>query len=180
MVMADWKRSRHLLTDDASELERQSFGRMGAFCCDHLYDCPWSHYFVQQTLYSYMLAAKYDILVRRLVLVQCHPCVCGPRWNEAPLVANFELAESMARFLLARGGGGAQFPSPADPAPQVGAAPPAGGGRREWTGANPGPPRSPGAPCPTSSGLSVVGAAPGGGGRGGAGAGSVVVGQGWQ
>ena len=100
LVMADWKRARELLTDDVVELERQSFGKKGTSLCSHLYDCPWSHYFVQQTLYAYLLAAKYGLVVRRLMLVQCHPFVCSSDYNEAPLIADFEMAESLAKFRL--------------------------------------------------------------------------------
>merc|ERR1712194_629566 len=99
LVMADWKRARELLTDDVGMLEQQSFGKRGTACCSHLYDTAWSHYFVQQTLYSYLLASKYGLVVKRLMLVQCHPRVCGSSFNEAPLVADFELARSLAAFL---------------------------------------------------------------------------------
>jgi hypothetical protein len=98
-VMADWKRAREFLTNDVAELERQAFGKKGTSCCAHLYDTPWSHYFVQQTLYAYLLASKYGLIVRDLMLVQCHPHVCGAEFNEVPLMADFELAESLARDL---------------------------------------------------------------------------------
>jgi len=96
LVMADWKRARELLTDDIAELERQSFGNAGNSLCSHLYDVAWSHYFVQQTLYAYLLASKYDVTVHKMILVQCHPHVGGSDFIEAPLVPDFELAESMA------------------------------------------------------------------------------------
>lgn len=99
LVMADWKRARELLTDDVLELERQAFGKMGTSCCAHLFDVAWSHYFVQQTLYAYLLASKYGLLVRDMILVQCHPHVCGSQFNEAFLVADFALARSLAAFL---------------------------------------------------------------------------------
>lgn len=99
LVMADWKRARQLLTNDVTTLELQSCGKMGTSCCSHLYDTAWSHYFVQQTLYAYMLASKYGLVVRQMMLVQCHPHVCGPHFNEAPLVPDFELAEALARIL---------------------------------------------------------------------------------
>jgi len=99
LVMADWKRARQLLTNDCAKLERQSFGKMGNFCCSHLYDTAWSHYFVQQTLYAYMLASKYGLVVQKMMLVQCHPHVCGMDFNEAPLTPDPELAQSLAAFL---------------------------------------------------------------------------------
>ena len=101
-VMADWKRARELLTNDVVVLERQAFGRMGFSCCSHLYDTAWSHYFVQQTLYAYMLASKYGLAVRKMMLVQCHPDVCGSSFNEAPLTPDFSLADSLAAFLRGR------------------------------------------------------------------------------
>lgn len=96
LVMADWKRARELLTDDIAELERRSFGNAGNSLCSHLYDVAWSHYFVQQTLYAYLLASKYGVTVHKMILVQCHPHVGGSDFIEAPLVPDFELAESMA------------------------------------------------------------------------------------
>ena len=91
--------ARQLLTDDVAELERQSFGKRGTSFCYQLYDVAWSHYFVQQTLYAYLLASKYGVTVHKMMLVQCHPHVCGLDFNEAPLVYDFELAESLARSL---------------------------------------------------------------------------------
>jgi len=102
LVIADWKRARELLTNDVTELEQQAFGKMGFSCCSHLYDVAWSHYFVQQTLYAYLLSSKYGLRVQKLMLVQCHPDVCGSDFNEAPLVADFELAEALARELVSR------------------------------------------------------------------------------
>ena len=102
LVMADWKRARLLLTNDLATLERQAFGKMGVSCCAHLYDTAWSHYFVQQTLYVYMLALKYGLAVSKMILVQCHPDVCGSNFNEAPLIPDFALAESLAAFLRDR------------------------------------------------------------------------------
>ena len=100
LVMVDWKRSRELLTDDENELRRQSFGKKGSSCCAHLFDTAWSHYFVQQNLYSYLLATKYQLNVSDLRLVQCHPHVCGSGFNEAPLEADIQLAEAMAKNLM--------------------------------------------------------------------------------
>ena len=99
LIIADWKRTRELLTSDDVELERRSFGKMGNSCCSHLYDTAWSHYFVQQTLYAYVLASKCDLNVRRMMLIQCHPHVCGLDFNDVLLVPDYELAETMARGL---------------------------------------------------------------------------------
>ena len=102
-VMADWKRARQLLTNDCAELERQSFGNMGNLCGAYLYGTAWSHYFAQQTMYAYMLASKYGSLVQKMTLVQCHPHVCGMDFNEASLIPDPELAQSLADFCKQRG-----------------------------------------------------------------------------
>ena len=47
-----------------------------------------------------MLRSKYDIHVQRVMLVQCHPHVCGSDFNEAPLVPDFKIADAMAKALL--------------------------------------------------------------------------------
>ena len=99
LVMVDWKRARELLTNDENELKRQSFGKMGCSYCSHLYDTAWSHYFVQQTLYSYLLATKYRLIVKDLRLVQCHPHVCGSEYSESICKADFQMAEAMANSI---------------------------------------------------------------------------------
>ena len=100
VLMADWKRARKLLTSDEAELERQSLGKKGKSCCSHLYDAAWSHYLVQQTLYAYMLESKYGVHVQRMMLVQCHPHVCGSEFNEEPLVPDYKLADARAKALM--------------------------------------------------------------------------------
>ena len=47
---------------------------------------------MQQKLYAYMLASKYGLAVRKMMLVQCHPDACGPSFNEAPLTPDFALS----------------------------------------------------------------------------------------
>ena len=64
------------------------------------YDTAWSHYIVQQTLYAFMLRSKSGIQVQRMLMVQCHPHVCGSDFNEAPLTPDFELADAMAKALM--------------------------------------------------------------------------------
>ena len=55
---------------------------------------------MQQTLYAFMLRSKYGVHVQRMMLVQCHPHVCGSDFNAAQLVPDFELADAMAKALL--------------------------------------------------------------------------------
>ena len=54
---------------------------------------------MQQTLYAYMLASKYELEVRRMMLVQCHPDLSDCNFNEAPLSADFDLAKKLAVHL---------------------------------------------------------------------------------
>ena len=54
---------------------------------------------VQQILSAYLLASKYGVTVHKMMLVQCHSHVCGLDFNEAPLVPDFEIAESLARSI---------------------------------------------------------------------------------
>ena len=49
-----------------------------------------------------MLALKYGLAVSKMILVECHPDVCGSNFNEAPLIPDFALAESLAAFLRDR------------------------------------------------------------------------------
>ena len=48
----------------------------------------------------YMLRSKYGVQVQRMMLVQCHPHICGSDFNEAPLAPDFELADAMAKALM--------------------------------------------------------------------------------
>ena len=48
----------------------------------------------------FMLRSKYGVQVQRMMLVQCHPHVCGSDFNEAPLAPDFELADEMAKALM--------------------------------------------------------------------------------
>ena len=98
-IMVDWKRSRQLLTDERDVIERQSFGQKGFGCCSHLYNIPFHHYMVQQTMYGYLLEAKYACIVRKMMLLQCHPHVCGAVFNEVPLCIDTELARSLVEEL---------------------------------------------------------------------------------
>ena len=86
IVMADWKRCRGCLSSDVVMQSRQSFHqRRGLASCDHapgvpgpcrdMYDCAYTHYLVQQRLYAYIVASKYDVEVHRMLLLQCHPNV---------------------------------------------------------------------------------------------------------
>lgn len=82
IVMADWKRARELLTPSLEVQKRQSFGEKGILKCKFaqmrgpcadLYNCSYSHYYIQQNLYADFLRRKYEIEANRLLLVQCHP-----------------------------------------------------------------------------------------------------------
>ena len=74
----------------------RAFGRRGLWPCGHLYDTPSCHYTVQQTLYAYLLKSKYDISIKHIFLVQCHPFVNKGKYNEVRLWADAELAETLS------------------------------------------------------------------------------------
>jgi len=69
---------------------------MGLSRCSHLHDTASSHYLVQQTLYAFILAAKYDLLAQRALLVQCHPATNGLDFNEVTLDLDFKLAQVLS------------------------------------------------------------------------------------
>ena len=81
--MADWKRTRQLLSGDEAFQRERAFSVKGLEHCmfapdhpgptRHLYDCAFNHYQVQQNLYACFLRRKYNISLSRLLLVQCHP-----------------------------------------------------------------------------------------------------------
>jgi len=98
-VLVDWKRCRNLLTDDKYVLASQSYGRKGKSLCANLYDAAWSHYFVQQTLYAFMLDSKYDISVQNMHLVQCYPTANESEFNESQLKFDADFAMLMAHDL---------------------------------------------------------------------------------
>ena len=106
-VMADWKRSRHTLSSDVRTHDEQSFGKLAlqaspfavgiASPCQHLHDCAYNHYKVQQHLYSDFLRRKYGIEVASMRLVQCHPLVVpGPTlFHEADIPHDYTLATAV-------------------------------------------------------------------------------------
>ena len=84
IVMADWKRSKQWLTSDVDRQSEQAFQRRTGLdhCihapdapgpCRQLYDCAYNHYLVQQRLYAYIVSERYGIIVKKILLVQCHP-----------------------------------------------------------------------------------------------------------
>ena len=104
IVMADWKRTRKVLSPDVEVQRRQVFNECKGLAtypfsatpgpCAHLYDCPYNHYLAQQNLYAYFLENKYDIRVAILLLVQCHPDydVSGANFNDIKLSYEPEFA----------------------------------------------------------------------------------------
>ena len=113
VVMADWKRTRVLLSSDPETQASQSFNSYGlAQCqyapshpgpCQHMRDCAHSHYLVQQHLYAYFLSRKYNIEVARLLLVQCHPLIGNSdiAYHEEELAKDPTLASSALDAFLA-------------------------------------------------------------------------------
>jgi hypothetical protein len=99
-IIVDWKRTHKPLTKDKAILKDQSFEKIGIPPCSHLYDAASCHYYVQQTLYAYLLEMKYDIFISKIILLQCHPIVGGATYNEVRMKADHNLAKSMAQTLL--------------------------------------------------------------------------------
>ena len=112
VVMADWKRARDLLTHDLRAQSAQARGEKGRASCEHapahpgpcrdMFNCSYNHYLVQQHLYADFLARKYNVQVRTLLLVQCHPELgaTSDAYHEAKLARSPGLAqEAMTAFL---------------------------------------------------------------------------------
>ena len=100
LIIVDWKRTRTPLTTNASVLEHQSFGRKGLKQCSHLHDTASSHYYLQQTLYAYLLVSKYELTVRRAALIQLQRHVGDGSFNEVLLETDLKLATSLAAELI--------------------------------------------------------------------------------
>ena len=107
VIMADWKRSKHVLSKDVGAQEMQAFGAKGrTHCisapsisnpCAHMADCAYNHYLVQQHLYADFLRRHYNIDVRRMLLVQLHPHL-GMRpssMNEVDIPKEYDLARQV-------------------------------------------------------------------------------------
>ena len=74
--------------------------------CSHLYDAASSHYFIQQSLYAYLLASKYELTVSRATLVQFHPNGDAGTFNEVLMETDTELATVLAAERMKVSGGG--------------------------------------------------------------------------
>lgn len=104
VIMADWKRAREILSSSPTLQRKQSFGAKALKCsqfvpdcpnpCVDMYDCAYNHYLVQQHLYSDFLMRKYNVNVKKMFLVQCHPNLDD--YNEAEL----EVRPHLARRVL--------------------------------------------------------------------------------
>ena len=83
ICMVDWKRSRRLLSSDTVVQQEQSYNQVGVEVCElapqylnpcaSWYNCAFNHYSVQQNVYAFFLHQKYDIVITKSLLVQCHP-----------------------------------------------------------------------------------------------------------
>ena len=113
VVMADWKRAKELLTSDPVEQRRRSYGKTGLRdCaaapgvpgpCAEMMDCSYNHYLAQQNLYAHFLRVKYDVVIHRMVLVQCHPDVgtTDASFNEAVLEQRTDFAADLLAAFVA-------------------------------------------------------------------------------
>jgi len=76
-VIYDWKRSRKLV-DEAGRPKTDNPWQHAHSPISFLPDTPFNHYLIQQNLYAYILATRYDIHVSALHLVVLHPAYCAP------------------------------------------------------------------------------------------------------
>ena len=108
IVMVDWKRARQLLSPSLQH--EQSFGEKNTKTCSFapaasnpcrsMYNCAYSHYLVQQHLYADFLARKYEVVVERMYLVQCHPSL-GKTKNDYNVAALEHIHGLASRVLKA-------------------------------------------------------------------------------
>ena len=91
-VIYDWKRSRKLV-DDAGRPVTANPWQCASPPISFLPDTPFNHYLIQQNLYAYILATRYDIHVAALHLVVLHPAY------RAPLVLRVPFHHTLVRNL---------------------------------------------------------------------------------
>ena len=113
ICMVDWKRSRRFLSADPDVQYEQSYNQMGIEACDFAphhsnpcarwHNCAYNHYCVQQNLYAYFLKQKYNIVIQKSLLVQCHPDIVGhvACYNEVEVKVDTKLAMAILESFIA-------------------------------------------------------------------------------
>ena len=90
--MVDWKRCREPLDPQA----KCAFGRMGKPPVASMVDNEHSHYTLQQNLYKEILRSEYNIDVKSMTLVRCHPEAVAYQNIDVPVVPK-EVLQLMLR-----------------------------------------------------------------------------------
>ena len=113
VCMVDWKRSRRLLCADVDVQQEQSYNQVGLQECDFApghpnpcaswHNCAYNHYCVQQNLYAYFLKEKYNVVIQKSLLVQCHPDIkaATTSYNEVEVKIDLNLAMKLLESFFA-------------------------------------------------------------------------------
>lgn len=69
----DWKRSKSLNDVDGNVCNNNKYGIGGINGLEHIPDCSYAHYALQQNLYKYIVEKCYDLKISAMHLVVLHP-----------------------------------------------------------------------------------------------------------
>lgn len=69
----DWKRSRSLIDDNGNVCKINKFNLCGINGLEHIADCSYWHYTLQQNLYKYIVEKCYGLKISAMHLVVLHP-----------------------------------------------------------------------------------------------------------
>ena len=68
----DWKRSKSLIDEDGNVCKRNKFDARGINVLEHVPDCSYAHYALQQNLYKYIVEKCYGLKISAMYLVVLH------------------------------------------------------------------------------------------------------------
>lgn len=69
----DWKRSKSLIDETGHVCKSNKFETCGINGLEHIYDCSFWHYALQQNLYKYIVEKCYGLKISAMHLVVLHP-----------------------------------------------------------------------------------------------------------
>lgn len=69
----DWKRSRSLIDEDGNVCKHNKFDIHGINGLEHIPDCSYAHYALQQNLYKHIVEKCYGLKISAMHLVVLHP-----------------------------------------------------------------------------------------------------------
>lgn len=69
----DWKRSRSLIDQDGNVCKHNKFDMHGINGLEHIPDCSYAHYALQQNLYKHIVEKCYGLKISAMHLVVLHP-----------------------------------------------------------------------------------------------------------